>query len=81
MTALLPSKGANRVALVTGEEKIIPPDARWFLCTAEAMPIDRDFSFVAIDEAQLGINPERGHIFTDRMLNIRGRDETMISGL
>ncbi len=73
-------KGANRVALVTGEEKIIPPDARWFLCTAEAMPIDRDFSFVAIDEAQLGINPERGHIFTDRMLNIRGRDETMILG-
>ncbi|GAB5483252.1 MAG: hypothetical protein Pars92KO_30090 [Parasphingorhabdus sp.] len=73
-------KGANRVALVTGEEKIVPPDARWFLCTAEAMPIDRDFSFVAIDEAQLGINPERGHIFTDRMLNIRGRDETMILG-
>ncbi|MEH6757993.1 MAG: helicase-related protein [Parasphingorhabdus sp.] len=73
-------KGANRVALVTGEEKIIPRDARWFLCTAEAMPIDRDFSFVAIDEAQLGINPERGHIFTDRMLNIRGRDETMILG-
>ncbi|WP_422345640.1 helicase-related protein [Parasphingorhabdus sp.] len=73
-------KGANRVALVTGEEKIIPKDARWFLCTAEAMPIDRDFSFVAIDEAQLGINPERGHIFTDRILNIRGRDETMILG-
>ncbi|MEW4467687.1 helicase-related protein [Parasphingorhabdus sp. JC815] len=73
-------KGENRVALVTGEEKIIPPDARWFLCTAEAMPVHRDFSFVAIDEAQLGINPERGHIFTDRMLNIRGRDETMILG-
>ncbi len=73
-------KGVNRVALVTGEEKIIPKDARWFLCTAEAMPINRDFSFVAIDEAQLGINPERGHIFTDRMLNIRGRDETMILG-
>ncbi|MEP3224939.1 MAG: helicase-related protein [Parasphingorhabdus sp.] len=73
-------KGVNRVALVTGEEKIVPPDARWFLCTAEAMPMDRDFSFVAIDEAQLGMNPERGHIFTDRMLNIRGRDETMILG-
>ncbi|WP_108811230.1 helicase-related protein [Sphingorhabdus sp. Alg231-15] len=73
-------KGVNRVALVTGEEKIIPKDARWFLCTAEAMPVNRDFSFVAIDEAQLGINPERGHIFTDRMLNIRGRDETMILG-
>ncbi len=53
-------KGENRVALVTGEEKIVPPDAQWFLCTAEAMPMDRDFSFVAIDEAQLGIDPERG---------------------
>jgi len=73
-------KGANRVALVTGEEKIIPPDAQWFLCTAEAMPMERDFSFVAIDEAQLGIDPERGHIFTDRMLHARGRDETMILG-
>lgn len=73
-------KGANNVALVTGEEKIIPKDARWFLCTAEAMPMDRDFSFVAIDEAQLGIDPERGHIFTDRMLHARGRDETMILG-
>lgn len=73
-------KGANQVALVTGEEKIIPKDARWFLCTAEAMPMDRGFSFVAIDEAQLGINPERGHIFTDRMLSARGRDETMILG-
>jgi len=73
-------KGENRVALVTGEEKIIPKDAQWFLCTAEAMPMDRDFSFVAIDEAQLGIDPERGHIFTDRMLHARGRDETMILG-
>lgn len=73
-------KGENRVALVTGEEKIIPPDARWFLCTAEAMPMDRDFGFVAIDEAQLGINPERGHVFTDRILHARGRDETMILG-
>jgi ATP-dependent RNA helicase SUPV3L1/SUV3 len=73
-------KGANRVALVTGEEKIIPKDAQWFLCTAEAMPMDREFAFVAIDEAQLGIDPERGHIFTDRMLHARGRDETMILG-
>lgn len=73
-------KGENRVALVTGEEKIIPPDARWFLCTAEAMPMDHDFGFVAIDEAQLGINPERGHVFTDRILHARGRDETMILG-
>lgn len=73
-------KGANRVALVTGEEKIIPAQAQWYLCTAEAMPMEKDFAFVAIDEAQLGIDPERGHIFTDRMLNIRGRDETMILG-
>ncbi len=73
-------KGANRVALVTGEEKIIPKDAQWFLCTAEAMPMDREFAFVAIDEAQIGIDPERGHIFTDRMLHARGREETMILG-
>lgn len=73
-------KGANHVALVTGEEKIIPPDARWYLCTAEAMPLDRDFAFVAIDEAQLATDPERGHIFTDRLLHARGRDETMILG-
>lgn len=73
-------KGANRVALVTGEEKIIPKEAQWFLCTAEAMPMDREFAFVAIDEAQIGIDPERGHIFTDRMLYARGREETMILG-
>ena len=73
-------KGVNRVALVTGEEKIIPRDAQWYLCTAEAMPMDREFAFVAIDEAQLGIDPERGHIFTDRMLHARGREETMILG-
>jgi ATP-dependent RNA helicase SUPV3L1/SUV3 len=73
-------KGANQVALLTGEEKILPKDARWFLCTAESMPIDRDFAFVALDEAQLGADPERGHVFTDRMLHARGRDETMILG-
>ena len=73
-------KGANRVALVTGEEKIVPADARWFCCTAEAMPMQRDLGFVAIDEAQLGIDRERGHVFTDRMLRARGRDETMILG-
>src|SRR5215207_11540035 len=81
-------KGANQVALLTGEEKILPSQARWFLCTAESMPVrgrsegpmDRDFAFVAIDEAQLGIDPERGHVFTDRMLHARGREETMILG-
>ncbi|HYD36383.1 MAG TPA: helicase-related protein [Allosphingosinicella sp.] len=73
-------KGANRVALITGEEKIVPRDARWFLCTAESMPMEKDFAFVALDEAQLGADPERGHVFTDRMLHARGREETMILG-
>ena len=85
-------KGAHQVALITGEEKIVPEGARWFLCTAESMPISasrqagsankdaRDLSFVAIDEAQLGADAERGHVFTDRLLRARGRDETMILG-
>jgi len=85
-------KGANQVALITGEEKILPKDARWFLCTAESMPLresrqagsanenGRDLAFVGIDEAQLGADPERGHVFTDRMLHARGREETMILG-
>jgi len=83
-------KGDNRVALITGEERIEPPDARWFLCTVEAMPVSggrpaegpagAGFSFVALDEAQLAADRERGHIFTDRLLNARGRDETMILG-
>ena len=73
-------KGANRVALITGEERIVPPDARWFLCTAESMPLQRDVAFVALDEAQLGADPERGHVFTDRLLRARGREETMILG-
>ena len=73
-------KGAKEVGLITGEEKIMPPGARWLLCTAESMPRDRDVAFAALDEAQLGADPERGHIFTDRMLNVRGREETMILG-
>jgi ATP-dependent RNA helicase SUPV3L1/SUV3 len=73
-------KGESRVALITGEEKILPKDARWFLCTAESMPMERDLAFVAVDEAQLGADPERGHVFTDRMLHARGREETMILG-
>ena len=72
-------KGPSQVALLTGEEKILPPQARWFLCTAESMP-ERDVAFVAVDEAQLGADPERGHVFTDRMLHARGREETMILG-
>lgn len=73
-------RGAGQVALITGEEKIVPRDARWFLCTAESMPIDKDLAFVGIDEAQLGADAERGHVFTDRLLRARGRDETMVLG-
>jgi ATP-dependent RNA helicase SUPV3L1/SUV3 len=73
-------KGANQVALITGEERIEPPQARWYCCTVESMPVQKDFAFVAIDEAQLGADPERGHIFTDRILHARGREETMILG-
>ncbi len=85
-------KGEKQVALLTGEERIVPQHARYFLCTAESMPVpsaadksdpndlQRDFAFAAIDEAQLGIDPERGHVFTDRMLRVRGREETLILG-
>lgn len=74
-------KGDKAVALITGEERIEPPDARYFLCTAEAMPRSMgEHAFVALDEAQLGADPERGHIFTDRLLHARGREETMILG-
>jgi ATP-dependent RNA helicase SUPV3L1/SUV3 len=73
-------KGAGRVALITGEERIVPKDARWFLCTAESMPTDRDVAFIGLDEAQLGADAERGHVFTDRLLHARGREETMILG-
>jgi ATP-dependent RNA helicase SUPV3L1/SUV3 len=74
-------KGDHQVALITGEERIEPPQARYFLCTAEAMPRSAgQLAFVALDEAQLGADPERGHIFTDRLLSARGREETMILG-
>ena len=73
-------KGVQNVALITGEERIEPPQARWYCCTVESMPIQKEFAFVAIDETQLGADPERGHIFTDRILHARGREETMILG-
>src|SRR5579863_5014425 len=73
-------KGARHVALITGEEKIVPPDARWFACTVEAMPLDRPAEFVAVDEIQLCADPDRGHIFTDRLLHARGLVETMFLG-
>ena len=73
-------KGATRVALITGEEKITPPNAAYFVCTVESMPVDKDVAFVAVDEIQLAEDPERGHIFTHRLLNARGRDETLFLG-
>ncbi len=73
-------RGVDCVALVTGEEKIVPPEPAYFVCTVEAMPLERDFAFVAIDEIQLAADPERGHVFTDRILNARGTQETMLLG-
>ncbi len=73
-------RGADCVALVTGEEKIVPAEPAYFVCTVEAMPLERDFAFVAIDEIQLAADPERGHVFTDRILNARGTEETMLLG-
>jgi ATP-dependent RNA helicase SUPV3L1/SUV3 len=73
-------KGADNVGLITGEERILPPKARWLLCTTESMPLDRDVAFLALDEAQLGVDADRGHVFTDRLLKARGREETLILG-
>jgi len=72
--------GAEAVALVTGEEKIKPPSPRYWVSTVEAMPRDLDVAFLAIDEVQLAADLERGHVFTDRMLNRRGREETLVLG-
>ena len=72
--------GADKVALITGEEKIIPSNAKYFLCTVESMPIDKYLDFVGVDEIQMCSDHERGHIFTDRLLNIRGNKLTMFMG-
>src|SRR5947199_5577670 len=72
--------GPGAVALVTGEEKIKPPNPRFWVSTVEAMPRDLDVAFLAVDEIQLGADLERGHVFTDRMLNRRGREETLVLG-
>jgi ATP-dependent RNA helicase SUPV3L1/SUV3 len=72
--------GEANVALITGEEKIKPPNPRYWVATVEAMPRDLDLAFVAVDEVQLGADLERGHVFTDRMLNRRGREETLVLG-
>ena len=70
----------DKVALITGEEKIIPPNAKYFLCTVESMPINKHLDFVGIDEIQMCADHERGHIFTDRLLNLRGEKLTMLMG-
>ena len=72
--------GVNNVALITGEEKIIPANSKYFLCTVESMPIDKQLDFVGIDEIQMCSDRERGHIFTDRLLNLRGEKLTMLMG-
>ena len=74
------AKGRAAVALVTGEEKIVPERAAYFVCTVESMPSGRSAEFVAVDEVQLAADPERGHVFTDRLLHARGRSETMFLG-
>ncbi len=73
-------KGRARVALITGEERILPPRARYFVCTVESMPRDREVDFLAVDEIQLAADAERGHVFTERLLHARGRRETMFLG-
>jgi ATP-dependent RNA helicase SUPV3L1/SUV3 len=74
------TRGAAEVALITGEEKIVPLRARYFVCTVEAMPLDRKVEFLAVDEIQLCADPERGHVFTHRLLHARGSSETMLMG-
>ncbi len=72
--------GVENVALITGEEKIKPPNPRFWVSTVEAMPRDLDVAFLAVDEVQLGADLDRGHVFTDRMLNARAREETLVLG-
>jgi ATP-dependent RNA helicase SUPV3L1/SUV3 len=71
---------SEKVALITGEEKIIPSGAKYYLCTVESMPIDKNLDFVGIDEIQMCSDHERGHIFTERLLHLRGEKLTMFMG-
>ena len=79
-TRLIEKVGVNQVALITGEEKIKPNHPRYWVATVEAMPRDLDVAFVAIDEIQIAANLDRGHVFTDRLLHRRGREETLLIG-
>jgi ATP-dependent RNA helicase SUPV3L1/SUV3 len=73
-------KGSRAVALITGEEKIVPPNPAYFICTVESMPLDLAVDFLAVDEIQLCGDAERGHVFTNRLLHARGSSETMFLG-
>ena len=77
---IVKARGSRCVALITGEEKIVPPAPQYFVCTVEAMPLDRKVEFLAIDEIQLCADRERGHVFTHRLLHARGQSETMLMG-
>jgi ATP-dependent RNA helicase SUPV3L1/SUV3 len=77
---IVAARGPKAVALITGEEKIVPPRPHYFVCTVEAMPLAREVEFLAIDEIQLAADPERGHVFTQRLLHARGCHETMFLG-
>ena len=74
------ARGPRAVALITGEEKIVPPRPQYFVCTVEAMPLSVEVDFLAVDEIQLCADPERGHVFTHRLLHARGKSETMLLG-
>lgn len=73
-------KGADAVALITGEEKIVPRAPDYWVCTVESMPLEIETEFLAVDEIQLCADHERGHIFTDRLLRARGTHETVVMG-
>ena len=73
-------RGVSKVALLTGEERIVPLNAQYWVCTVEAMPEGLNNDFLAVDEIQLANDPERGHIFTDRLLRSRGAQETLFLG-
>ena len=77
---IVAARGPSVAALVTGEERIVPPRAAYWVCTVEAMPVGMGADFLAVDEIQLCADPERGHVFTDRLLHARGSVETMFLG-
>ncbi|WP_068878020.1 MULTISPECIES: helicase-related protein [unclassified Phenylobacterium] len=77
---IVKARGVRCVALITGEEKIVPPRPQYYVCTVEAMPLSVEVEFLAVDEIQLCADPERGHVFTHRLLHARGRSETMLLG-